>query len=194
MDSARTQSGKDSIFRLEVIENGLVVHKAGDNHVRAARRLLRAYRLLCPLRDERLHLRNRAIPHGQVKASFQYALGDVRAHITQANECHIHDGPPIATDHETFYCAMRGTKTQQKPRSSNRAFACGARHCSRRLSEAHYPSLHLTGSAQPGCAWPSQNAPLFSGEQRVATYLRMSGELQSERTCNGKEHNLPVVR
>ena len=36
MDSARTQSGKDSIFRLEVIENGLVVHKAGDNHVRAA--------------------------------------------------------------------------------------------------------------------------------------------------------------
>ena len=58
MDSARTQSGKDSIFRLEVIENGLVVHKAGDNHVRAARRLLRAYRLFCPLLDERLHLRN----------------------------------------------------------------------------------------------------------------------------------------
>jgi hypothetical protein len=28
MDSARTQSGKDSIFRLEAIENGLVVHKA----------------------------------------------------------------------------------------------------------------------------------------------------------------------
>ena len=38
---------------------------------------------------------------------------------------------PVATDHVTFYCAMRGTKTQQKPRSSNRAFACGARHCSR---------------------------------------------------------------
>ena len=44
--------------------------------------------------DERLHLRNRAIPHGQVKTRLQYALGDVRAHVTQANECHIHDGPP----------------------------------------------------------------------------------------------------
>jgi hypothetical protein len=42
MDSARTQSGKDSIFRLEVIENGLVVHRAGDNHVRAVRRALTA--------------------------------------------------------------------------------------------------------------------------------------------------------
>src|SRR5262249_35498151 len=64
------------------------------NHVRAARRLLRAYRLLCPLLDERLHLRSGAIPHGQIKARLQYALGDVRAHVTQANKCDVHDGPP----------------------------------------------------------------------------------------------------
>ena len=42
MDGARTKFGKDSIFHLEVIENGLVVHRAGDNHVRAVRRALTA--------------------------------------------------------------------------------------------------------------------------------------------------------
>ena len=93
---------------------------------------------LLPARRAVASSRNRAIPHGQVKARLQYALGDVRAHVTQANECYIHDGPRVATDHATFYCVVRGTKTQQKPRSSNRAYACGARLCS------HVGFWHLT--------------------------------------------------
>ena len=38
--------------------------------IRAARRLLRAYRLLCPLLDERLHLRDRAIHTVKSKPAF----------------------------------------------------------------------------------------------------------------------------
>src|ERR1035437_1097968 len=86
MDSAGTQSGKDSIFRL-----------------------------LCPLLDERLHLRNRAIPHGQVKARLQYALGDVRAHVTQANECHIHDGPPSQRIMRHFIAQCEAPRHSKSP-------------------------------------------------------------------------------